>query len=102
MKRLFAIFFMACTAGLLAGCPSMTPAPNPAVQNLDDRQIANDINFRLREDSWTKVMTFGVAVENGIATIQGSVPDEVTRARVLGIVRSTPGVTEVVDKIYRR
>lgn len=68
---------------------------------VDDRQLAADALNRLRDDPLTGRLTFGTSCQNGIVTVEGAVPDEAMRTRALGIVRSTPGVQDVVDRLSR-
>lgn len=68
---------------------------------VDDRQLARDVLNRLLDDSITGSLMFGVNAQNGMVTVDGAVPDETIRTRALGIVRSTPGVRGVIDRLSR-
>jgi osmotically-inducible protein OsmY len=89
---------LAITGGMI-GCATNEPAVQEAPSS--DVQIAREAMNRLANDSVAGRYTFGVTVQNGVATVTGAVPDETFRLRVLGIVRGTPGVVEVVDRLYR-
>lgn len=83
----------------IVGCATYEPVAQQAPST--DAQIAREAMNRLANDSVTGRYTFGVTVQNGIATVEGAVPDETFRLRVIGIVRGTPGVVQVVDRLYR-
>ena len=82
-----------------SGCTTYSTTTPGATAGSND-QIEDDVIERLRQDDLTSTQGFGVRIEGGIATLYGSVPDEIVRLRALGIVRSTPGVKEVVDKLH--
>ena len=42
-----------------------------------------------------------VAVQDGVVTLEGAVPNEPVRLRALGVARGADGVKDVVDKLYR-
>lgn len=97
MALLIAAFL---TAGLFTGCATYTPPPISAAIDADT-QLVKDVVGRLSEDGVTERYTFGVTAQGGIVTVQGAVRDELTRQRVLAIVKGTPGVQGVVDRMYR-
>ena len=41
-----------------------------------------------------------VAVQDGVVTLEGAVPNEPVRLRALGVARGADGVKDVVDKLY--
>jgi hypothetical protein len=86
--------------GLVAGCA--TPAYDPAaVTGLSDSEIASDIRSRLEDDGIAGMYSFGVTVQNGIVTLQGSVPpDDAVRARIVSVAASAPGVRSVREEFY--
>lgn len=88
-------------AGFLAGCTTYTPPPSYGATSNADSQLVQDVVGRLSEDGIAERYTFGVTAGGGIVTVQGAIPDEVTRQRVLGIIKGTPGVQGVVDRLYR-
>ena len=87
---------------VLPGCATYTPPPDSmSGGGSPDGDLATEIYSRLSDDSMTGRYTFGVTVQGGVVTVQGAVPDEPTRTRILGIIRATPGVQSVVDRLYR-
>ena len=46
--------------------------------------------------------TLSVQVDNGLAILYGTVPDEAVRQRALQILKGTPGVYEVLDRTRKR
>jgi len=91
-----ALLLILCVSGI-SGCRSYVPH-GMAGASQGDLQIANDVTSRLEVDTMTANYTFGVTCENGI---QGAIPNEVLRTRIISIVKGTPGVQGVVDKLYR-
>lgn len=84
----------------LTGCATHEPTLTQEVSSRD-ALIAREAIDRLNADSVTGRYAFNVIVQNGVATVEGAVPDESFRLRVLGIVRATKGVQQVVDRLYR-
>lgn len=102
MKKVASLIMLAAVTmafGSLVGCA--TYAPPSQETSTSDAQIAREAMNRLAADSVAGRYTFTVTVRNGVATVEGSVPDEAFRLRVLGIVGGTPGVTQVLDGLYR-
>lgn len=102
MKRMLGLILLAtavAAVSTLVGCA--TYAPSSQADSGSDAQIAREAMNRLAADSVTSRYTYTVTVRNGVATVVGSVPDEAFRLRVLGIVGGTPGVTQVLDGLYR-
>jgi osmotically-inducible protein OsmY len=97
------LFLVAAAMGLLVGCSTafheMTEEP---VSSSGDRELVTQITSRLEYDAVTAGNTYGVSARDGAVTLSGSVHDEAVRSRALAIVRETPGVTEVIDKLQRR
>ena len=67
-----------------------------------DAQLEKDVLVRLSQDPVTAPFTFGVLAQDGVVTLQGSVASENVRARAVAIAQGTPGVENVVNRIYRR
>ncbi len=101
IRSAWACLIVLIAAALLTGCKSI-PCPDDGSQASKDCQLANEITLRLQEDSVAGNYTFNVSVENSTATVQGVVPDFPTGGRVIGIVRATPGVTNVINKLLMR
>ena len=88
-------------ASLCAGCATYDyPDAATDIQPTSDSEIGDEIVNRLREDSLAGALVFGVDVRNGIATVQGNVPSEEMRVRVIAIARGAPGVRDVVDRLF--
>lgn len=89
---------------MVVGCATVseraTHSDDPG-HSKEDVRLELDVLSRLRDDALTSRHSFGVTALNGVVTLRGSVPDEITRHRALGVVRSTPGVIEVHDRLLR-
>ena len=101
MNNIFRLSLLAILAAVmtLAGCTTMPG--NSTIQPTTDAQLAAAVLQRLTQDTMTGMSTFGVEAENGVVTLHGSLPNDTLRARAIAIVRSTPGVKDVIDKITR-
>ena len=84
---------------LFAACTTLTDDSSLTPSN--DRDLVNEVQNRLQQDSITRNDTFSVDTRDGIVTVRGVVTDTV-RLRALGIVTSTPGVVKVIDDIKTR
>lgn len=94
--------------GLLMGltaCSTLTDALNErasgGTEAPEDAALRADILTRLRDDPVTGDHVFGVSVSHGTVVLRGSVPDDATRLRVHSVVRSTPGVVQIEDRLAR-
>ena len=96
---LTALLLTVCICAI-SGCRTYVPQ-GMAGASQEDLQIVDDVTNRLEADSLMGKFTFGITCKDGVVTIQGAIPDDVLRARALGIVKGTPGVQGVVDKLYR-
>jgi osmotically-inducible protein OsmY len=70
--------------------------------NVPDQQLQQQLADKLRYDRVGYGILFNalaVGVQNGVATISGSVHDYPSRDSALAIAETTPGVKEVVDNI---
>ncbi|MGD9613749.1 MAG: BON domain-containing protein [Kiritimatiellia bacterium] len=90
-------------AGLLAcsGCAALE-GRDLAAEPTSDEGIAAVATSRLNDDSMVGRATLSVVVDNGLATLYGTVPDEAARQRALQIVRGTPGIFDVLDRTRKR
>jgi len=79
----------------LAGCDTVQP-------RTEDQGLTQSVMERLYQDNLVSRQVLGVTVQNGVATLRGSITDEGVRARAKAIVQSTPGVVEVKDQTIRR
>ncbi len=94
-KRLV-LWLVGCGGSLVMGCASLTSADMGS-----DAELAAAIQDRLSQDAVTGRAPLGVSVDQGVATLSGSLRDAGARARALSIVRGTPGVRGVVDSTTR-
>ena len=79
----------------LVGCDTVQPST-------EDQHLTQAVMERLYQDKLVGHQVLGVSVQNGVATLRGSVADEGLRARAKSIVQSTPGVVEVKDQTTLR
>jgi len=96
MKKLMWGCVLTVVAGLgLAGCGSLPPP-------VEDQGVTKAVMERLYQDELIRRQVLAVSVQNGVATMHGTITDEALRLRAKSIVQSTPGVTEVLDETSRR
>ncbi len=91
-------------AGGVSGCAVLTDTVNrraDADVSEADLQLRRDVLNRLQMDAMTSQHSIGVDSRNGVVTVYGSVPDDMTRHQVLSVVRGTPGVMGVHDRLVR-
>ena len=100
MKRTIPFLLL---AGLLAGsgCAALE-GQDLAAEPTSDEGIAAVATSRLNDDSGVGRATLSVTVDNGLAILYGTVPDEAARQRALQIVRGTPGIFDVLDRTRKR
>lgn len=92
----FAAIMITSALIFTCGCATM-----PDSGSLSDEDIADEVRNRLEEDSVSRLYSFGVTVENGVVTIQGSVPaQDALRARIVSVAASAPGVERVEEDLY--
>src|SRR5512146_833557 len=81
--------------------PPVVVSP-PAVAELTptpDEALALDIYRRFYYDKRVTSATTDVTVNNGVATLTGSVPTLEARQAAEAIARSVPGVTRIIDQL---
>ncbi len=87
----------ALVLALAAGCAMLENAgwgePDPST----DAGIQNAAMDGLSRDRMTAEANLLVTVENGMATLTGSVPNEAVRKRAIQILERTDGIFEVRD-----
>ena len=100
MKRTIPFLML---AALLAwpGCAALE-GQDLSAEPTSDEGVAAVANSRLNDDSMVGRATLSVTVDNGLAILYGTVPDEASRQRALQIVRGTPGVYDVLDRTRKR
>lgn len=97
MKKPLLLSILAAAALLaLSGCAAWE-GQDFSVDPTSDEGITAIANSRLNEDSMTARATLSASVENGLATLYGSVPDQATRQRAIQILTGTPGIFDVLD-----
>ena len=101
MKNFFALILAAGILLLAAGCAVLSDN-DWAADPTSDVGITALANSRLNNDFVVGRATLSARVENGMATLYGTVPDEATRQRALQILQGTPGVFDVLDHTRRR
>lgn len=90
---LFAVTMMGLAC--LCGCASLDePAPD-----LSEGDLQSAVVQRLAMDPMTREGLYGVEVVDAQVTIRGTVHSETERMRVLSLVRGTPGVESVSDRL---
>ncbi len=102
MKKIFRFLLLAALLMLLpAGC-AVLQGEDLSDEPVTDEGIAALAASRLNGDGMVARATLNVTVENGLATLSGTVPNEATRQRALQILQGTPGVTDVRDHTRKR
>ena len=64
-----------------------------------DERIKDDINDRLSDDSWVDASDIEVNVENGEATLTGTVTHRNAKRRAEDLAESVSGVTNVENRL---
>jgi hypothetical protein len=101
--RWVAVLLLAAVPLFITGLSGCATGDDTSFESLlgDDDQLASEIMDRIQDDPITSRQGLGVRVNKGKATLYGAVPSEQIRARAVSIVRNTPGVTDVDDRIQR-
>jgi hypothetical protein len=87
------VALLAVVVGLAAGCKMKQPsAPS-------DQQIASDIQTKIKGESALAQQNIQVGVVNGIATLNGTVSDEASRALAANDSGTIPGVKTVINNL---
>lgn len=86
---------------LLSGC-AVLQGQDLGNDPVLDEDIASLAASRLNSDSMTARATLSVSVENGLAILYGTVPDEAVRQRAIQILEGTSGIFEVLDRTRKR
>ena len=100
MKK--ALVFLSLVAMLFsAGC-AILQQEDLSDDPITDDGIASIAASRLNSDSMTARATLSVRVENGLAILYGTVPNEAVRQRAIQILEGTSGIFEVLDETQKR
>ena len=87
------VMLLAVVVGLAAGC-KMKQAAAPT-----DQQIASDIQSKIRGESALSQQNIQVSVVNGVATLNGTVSDEASRALAANDSGTISGVKTVINNL---
>lgn len=102
MKKLFLLPSLAVAALLaLSGCAALQ-GQDISNDPVSDEGIASIANSRLNDDSMVGRATLSVSVDNGLAILYGTVPNEAVRQRAIQILEGTDGIFEVLDRTHKR
>jgi osmotically-inducible protein OsmY len=94
--------------GPAGGSPRLTRLPftSPSVEDevgpsagLSDQQIANQIARGFKQSGRMRGYKIGVHVQDGVATLQGTVTNQQQLAQALDVAQNSPGVVEVVSRL---
>jgi hypothetical protein len=83
--------------GLMAGCKTQQSAQQPAART--DQQVSGDIQAKIQGESALAGQSIQVGVSNGVATLNGTVSDEASRALAANDSGSIDGVRTVVNNL---
>ena len=86
---------------LLSGC-AILQQEDLSDDPITDDGIASIAASRLNDDSMTARAMLSVRVENGLAILYGTVPNEAVRQRAIQILEGTSGIFEVLDETQKR
>lgn len=84
------------TNGVVGIINDMTISLSKSVVDID---IENDIKATFRRSLFIDEDTITVSVENGIVTLSGTAPDNITKTRAHDIAMFTSGVIDVINDI---
>ena len=101
MKRPLIAAIFAAALFALAGCAALE-GQDLSAEPTSDEGVAAVANSRLNDDAVVGRAMLSVTVDNGLAILYGTVPDEAARQRALHVVRGTPGVYDVLDRTRKR
>lgn len=77
---------------------SPEPLPQPAAVK-DEERILSEISRRFIGGELTKVIVIHPAVQDGVVTLNGTVPSQGVADRAVAITNSVPGVRKVVSRL---
>ncbi len=97
-KHLIAVAFAAAALGL-AGCQQLGDS---WLHESSDSELASELSERLGRDTMLASTAWYVSVENGVATVRGTVDNAGQRARALSLAEGVDGIYDVIDLITVR
>jgi len=98
MKLIHSAFVIIVATGALAAGPSTAQASPMQATKVTTKSAADRAEARLKADATLKKYDISVAVDNGVATLKGTVATEAQKMRAARDVRVT-GVTKVDNQI---
>jgi osmotically-inducible protein OsmY len=76
--------------------PAQGPAPASQSQ---DAALVKSIQSRLAADKQAAAVMVEVTAKDGVVLVDGMVPNAATKQRILTVVRQTPNVVQVIDRL---
>ena len=102
MKKILPLLAVAAAALFaFSGCAALE-GQDLGDEPTTDEGIAALANSRLNDDAMTARATLSVEVDNGLAILHGTVPDQAARQRAIQLLEATPGIYEVLDRTRLR
>jgi hypothetical protein len=98
--RRLALPALACALvalSLVSGCKNLQPAQQPVART--DQQVAGDIQSKIHGESALAGQNIQVGVSGGVATLNGTVTDEASRALAANDSGTVDGVKTVVNNL---
>jgi hypothetical protein len=83
--------------GLMAGCKNQQATQQPATRT--DQQVASDIQAKIQGESALTGQNIQISVSNSVATLNGTVSDEASRALAANDSGTVDGVKTVVNNL---
>jgi hypothetical protein len=83
--------------GLIAGCKNQQSVQQPAAAT--DQQVASDIQAKIQGEAALAGQNIQVGVSNGVATLNGTVSDDASRALAANDSGTVNGVKTVVNNL---
>lgn len=99
MFRYALIIFLLCQ--VVVGCAQRAPSADAATSSSTLDDLDSRVYQRLATDPVTARMRLSVVSSDGIVTLSGRVESPSERLRAVSVVRGTPGVRAVIDKLRR-
>jgi osmotically-inducible protein OsmY len=95
MIRTLLVTMIVCGLGL----QSVALADPVAGSQGPDTDITNRVVQQLSESDRDVARRIHVSTENGVVTLEGTVPTTIQAAKVLSVVRALPGVSKVENRL---
>lgn len=88
---------MLLALGLIAGCKNLQSGQQPVART--DQQVASDVQSKIQGESALAGQNIQVSVSSGVATLNGTVSDEASRALAANDSGTVDGVRTVVNNL---